>query len=78
MGRAKHLWSIYQKMQRSSSATFEQIHDAIGVPRDHPTAWRLLPGARRRALALDADPGPLQGLHRAAQAATCTSRCTPR
>ncbi|MGE0546881.1 MAG: bifunctional (p)ppGpp synthetase/guanosine-3',5'-bis(diphosphate) 3'-pyrophosphohydrolase [Kofleriaceae bacterium] len=29
MGRAKHLWSIYQKMKRNQRP-FEEIHDAIG------------------------------------------------
>jgi len=29
MGRAKHLWSIYQKMKRTQRP-FEEIHDAIG------------------------------------------------
>ena len=38
------------------------------LPRDHRHADALLPGARRRAPDVDADPRPLQGLHRAAQA----------
>ena len=38
------------------------------LPRDHRHADALLPGPRRRAPDVDADPGPLQGLHRAAQA----------
>ena len=66
-GRAKHLWSIHQKMKKTGR-DLEQIHDVIAFRVDHRVGARLLRGAGRRALELDAGAGALQGLHRAAQA----------
>ena len=66
-GRAKHLWSIHQKM-KTTARDVEQIYDVIAFRVDHRLGARLLRRARRRALELDAGARALQGLHRAAQA----------
>ena len=74
-GRAKHLWSIQQKMKKTGRE-FEQIHDviafrvlvgsvrdcyaALGVVHSH---WTPVPGASRTSSRC---PSP-----------TSTSRCTP-
>ena len=76
-GRAKHLWSINQKMKKTGRE-LEQIHDVI--------AFRLVVGSVRDCYAalgvvhspLDAGARAVQGLHRPARSRTCTSRCTPR
>jgi GTP diphosphokinase / guanosine-3',5'-bis(diphosphate) 3'-diphosphatase len=76
MGRAKHLWSIYQKMKRIGRP-FEEIHDAIGfrVITDtqmhcyqalgvaHQT-WTPIPGRFKDYIALP-KPNLYQSLHTA-------------
>ena len=76
MGRAKHLWSIYQKMKRTQRP-FEDIHDAIGfrVITDsqmhcyqalgvaHQT-WTPIPGRFKDYIALP-KPNLYQSLHTA-------------
>jgi guanosine-3',5'-bis(diphosphate) 3'-pyrophosphohydrolase len=76
MGRAKHLWSIYQKMKRTGRP-FEEIHDAIGfrVITDtqmhcyqglgvaHQT-WTPIPGRFKDYIALP-KPNLYQSLHTA-------------
>jgi GTP pyrophosphokinase len=76
MGRAKHLWSIYQKMKRIQRP-FEEIHDAIGfrVITDtqmhcyqglgvaHQT-WTPIPGRFKDYIALP-KPNLYQSLHTA-------------
>jgi GTP diphosphokinase / guanosine-3',5'-bis(diphosphate) 3'-diphosphatase len=76
MGRAKHLWSIYQKMKRTERP-FEEIHDAIGfrVITDtqmhcyqglgvaHQT-WTPIPGRFKDYIALP-KPNLYQSLHTA-------------
>ncbi len=75
-GRAKHFWSIYQKMKKTG-ATFEEIHDAIGfrVVTDsqmhcyqalgvaHQT-WTPIPGRFKDYIALP-KPNLYQSLHTA-------------
>ena len=74
LGRAKHLWSIYQKMKRTQRA-FEEIHDVIGVPRHHrhrcdcygrsasaPRTWTPIPGRFKDYIALP-KPNLYQSLH---------------
>ncbi|MCE9572019.1 MAG: bifunctional (p)ppGpp synthetase/guanosine-3',5'-bis(diphosphate) 3'-pyrophosphohydrolase [Deltaproteobacteria bacterium] len=75
-GRAKHLWSIYQKMKKTNRA-FEEIHDAIGfrVVTDthmhcyaglgvaHQT-WTPIPGRFKDYIALP-KPNLYQSLHTA-------------
>jgi GTP diphosphokinase / guanosine-3',5'-bis(diphosphate) 3'-diphosphatase len=75
-GRAKHLWSIYQKMKKTGRA-FEDIHDAIGfrVITDtqmhcyqglgvaHQT-WTPIPGRFKDYIALP-KPNMYQSLHTA-------------
>ncbi|HTJ47765.1 MAG TPA: bifunctional (p)ppGpp synthetase/guanosine-3',5'-bis(diphosphate) 3'-pyrophosphohydrolase [Kofleriaceae bacterium] len=75
-GRAKHLWSIYQKMKKTGRA-FEDIHDAIGfrVVTDtqmhcysglgvaHQT-WTPIPGRFKDYIALP-KPNMYQSLHTA-------------
>jgi GTP pyrophosphokinase len=79
MGRAKHLWSIYQKMKRTQRP-FEEIHDAIGfrVITDsqmhcyqglgvaHQT-WTPIPGRFKDYIALP-KPNLYQSLHTAVSA----------
>ena len=65
-GRAKHLWSIYQKMKRTQRP-FERDPRRDRVPRDHRQRRCTATRRRGRALGVDADPGPVR-LHRAAQA----------
>ncbi|HVK78920.1 MAG TPA: bifunctional (p)ppGpp synthetase/guanosine-3',5'-bis(diphosphate) 3'-pyrophosphohydrolase [Kofleriaceae bacterium] len=76
IGRAKHFWSIYQKM-RKTGRTFEEIHDAIGfrVITDsqmncyqalgvaHQT-WTPIPGRFKDYIALP-KPNLYQSLHTA-------------
>ncbi len=76
MGRAKHLWSIYQKMKRTQRP-FEEIHDAIGfrVVTDtqmhcyqglgvaHQT-WTPIPGRFKDYISLP-KPNLYQSLHTA-------------
>ena len=76
MGRAKHLWSLYQKMKRTQRP-FEEIHDAIGfrVITDtqmhcyqglgvaHQT-WTPIPGRFKDYIALP-KPNLYQSLHTA-------------
>jgi len=76
MGRAKHLWSIYQKMKRTQRP-FDEIHDAIGfrVITDtqmhcyqglgvaHQT-WTPIPGRFKDYIALP-KPNLYQSLHTA-------------
>jgi GTP pyrophosphokinase len=76
MGRAKHLWSIYQKMRRTQRP-FDEIHDAIGfrVITDtqmncyqglgvaHQT-WTPIPGRFKDYIALP-KPNLYQSLHTA-------------
>jgi GTP pyrophosphokinase len=76
MGRAKHLWSIYQKMKKTQRP-FEEIHDAIGfrVITDtqmhcyqglgvaHQT-WTPIPGRFKDYIALP-KPNLYQSLHTA-------------
>jgi len=75
-GRAKHLWSIYQKMKKTGR-TFDEIHDAIGfrVITDnqmncyqalgvaHQT-WTPIPGRFKDYIALP-KPNMYQSLHTA-------------
>ena len=62
-GREKHLYSIYKKMQNKGISLNEMV-DVYGfriIVDSADTCYRVLgPGARR----LQADAGPLQGLHR--------------
>ncbi len=75
-GRAKHLWSIYQKMKRKGRS-FEEIHDAIGfrvitdsVPHCYQSlgvahsAWTPIPGRFKDFIALP-KPNMYQSLHTA-------------
>lgn len=75
-GRAKHFWSIYQKM-RKTGRTFDEIHDAIGfrVVTDTMThcyqglgvahqAWTPIPGRFKDYIALP-KPNLYQSLHTA-------------
>lgn len=76
MGRAKHLWSIYQKMKRTQRP-FEEIHDAIGfrvitdtqmhcyqgLGVSHQT-WTPIPGRFKDYIALP-KPNLYQSLHTA-------------
>ncbi len=76
VGRAKHFWSIYQKMKKTGR-TFEEIHDAIGfrVVTDtqmncyqalgvaHQT-WTPIPGRFKDYIALP-KPNLYQSLHTA-------------
>jgi guanosine-3',5'-bis(diphosphate) 3'-pyrophosphohydrolase len=76
MGRAKHLWSIYQKMKRTGRP-FEEIHDAIGfrvitdtqmhcyqgLGVSHQT-WTPIPGRFKDYIALP-KPNLYQSLHTA-------------
>ncbi len=77
-GRAKHLYSIYRKMKE------QQLRVRAGATTSWPSAICVESVADCYAALgvmhsqLDPDPGPLQGLHRAARSPTCTSRCTPR
>ena len=66
-GRPKHLYSIWRKMN-GERRDFDQIYDIIAFRVLVESVTRLLRRARRHPLAVDAGPGPLQGLHRAAQA----------
>ena len=75
-GRAKHLWSIYQKMKRTQRP-FEEIHDAIGfrvitdsqmhcyqaLGVSHQT-WTPIPGRFKDYIALP-KPNLYQSLHTA-------------
>ena len=75
-GRAKHLWSIYQKMKKTGRA-FEDIHDAIGfrvitdtqmhcyqaLGVSHQT-WTPIPGRFKDYIALP-KPNMYQSLHTA-------------
>ena len=71
-GRAKHSYSIYDKMVRKGRE-FNEIYDFDGHA-GHRRALRrgrharLLRGARAHPLALEADARPVQGLHRDAEA----------
>jgi GTP diphosphokinase / guanosine-3',5'-bis(diphosphate) 3'-diphosphatase len=75
-GRAKHLWSIRQKMKRTG-LPFEEIHDTIGfrVLTDTPracyealgvchSAWKPIPGRFKDYIALP-KPNMYQSLHTA-------------
>lgn len=75
-GRAKHLWSIRQKMQRTKRP-YSEIHDAIGfrvVTADHRgcyealgvvhAAWTPIPGRFKDYIALP-KPNGYQSLHTA-------------
>ena len=66
-GRAKHLWSIYQKMKKTGR-DLEQIYDVVAFRVITESVRDCYDVARRRALELDAGARALQGLHRAAQA----------
>ncbi|MEO8551075.1 MAG: bifunctional (p)ppGpp synthetase/guanosine-3',5'-bis(diphosphate) 3'-pyrophosphohydrolase [Kofleriaceae bacterium] len=76
MGRAKHLWSIYQKMKRTQRP-FDEIHDAIGfrVITDNQmhcyqalgvahSTWTPIPGRFKDYIALP-KPNLYQSLHTA-------------
>src|SRR5258706_254736 len=76
MGRAKHLWSIYQKMKRTQRP-FAEIHDAIGfrVITDNQmhcyqalgvahSTWTPIPGRFKDYIALP-KPNLYQSLHTA-------------
>ena len=76
VGRAKHLWSIYQKMKRTQRP-FDEIHDAIGfrIITDSPmhcyqalgvahSAWTPIPGRFKDYIALP-KPNLYQSLHTA-------------
>lgn len=75
-GRAKHLWSIRQKMKRTGR-TFDEIHDAIGfrvIPATQAlcyqalgvahSAWTPIPGRFKDYIALP-KPNGYQSLHTA-------------
>ena len=66
-GRAKHLWSIYQKMKKTGRE-LEQLYDILAFRVHVDSVRACYDDARHRALEVDADAGALQGLHRAAQA----------
>ena len=71
-GRAKHLYSIYDKMAKRGRE-FNEIYDLTALRVICERAGRggdarLLRGARPRAFPLEADAGALQGLHRDAEA----------
>ena len=55
-GRAKHLWSIFQKM-RKTGRDVEQIYDVIAFRVITDSVRDCYAVAGRRALELDADPG---------------------
>ena len=65
-GRPKHYWSIYQKMI-VKGRDFDEIHDLVGVRVlcDEIRGTATPPSVR--ALAVAADGGPVQGLHRPAE-----------
>ncbi len=76
VGRAKHLWSIYQKMKRTQRP-FDEIHDAIGfrIITESPmlcyqglgvahSAWTPIPGRFKDYIALP-KPNLYQSLHTA-------------
>ena len=76
MGRAKHLWSIYQKMKRTQRP-FDEIHDSIGfrVITDNQmhcyqalgvahSTWTPIPGRFKDYIALP-KPNLYQSLHTA-------------
>ena len=65
-GRPKHYCSIYQKMIMRGR-DFERHLRPGRRARPGRLGARLLRGARRDARALEAGPGPVQGLHRDAQ-----------
>ena len=86
-GRGRHRGRDLRPRQAPLLDLREDGPGRQGVQRDlrpdrHPRAGRLGQGLLRRdrhhPLAVEADAGPLQGLHRDAQARTCTSRCTRR
>lgn len=75
-GRAKHLWSIRNKMKRTGRS-YEEIHDAIGfriITRDVPSCyaalgiahskWKPIPGRFKDYVALP-KPNMYQSLHTA-------------
>ena len=71
-GRAKHFYSIYDKMAKKGRE-FNEIYDLTAMrvldrARRRGGNARLLRRARDHPRALEADAGPLQGLHRDAEA----------
>ena len=71
-GRAKHFYSIYDKMAKKGRE-FNEIYDLTAMrvivePVGRGGDARLLRRARDHPLALEADAGALQGLHRDAEA----------
>ena len=66
-GRAKHLYSVYRKMQAQQSG-IEQVHDLIAFRVVVESVSDCYAALGRHPLAVDARARPLQGLHRAAEA----------
>ena len=62
-GREKHMYSIYEKMRRKK-LSLNEIMDVFGFRIVVDKRRHLLSRARRRARRVQADAGPLQGLHR--------------
>ena len=65
-GRAKHFYSIYAKMAQGGKE-FNEIYDLTAHARAGRLGEGLLRRDRRHPLAVEADAGAVQGLHRDAQ-----------
>ena len=76
-GRAKHLWSIHQKMKKTGR-DLEQIHDVIAFRLVVGSVRDCYGGAGGGALALDAGARAASRTSSPCPSPTSTSRCTPR
>ena len=77
-GRAKHLYSIWRKMQ-SQQCDFDQVYDVIAFRVLVESVADCYAALGDHPLAVDARPGPLQGLRRSfCPSRTCTESAAPR